>query len=305
MTVMKSKIKNQKSKIWRAEQGGFLYFMFYILFFVLSSMGCGNISRGSLGQEAVKMAVLPAYSTNLTSQKYLPLLKYLSGETGYEIQYIWGQGYSGLGAAIETSGADFVICDPLSYLTLQRTHRARPLVISTPSAGQNEVQGLIFVSPKSGITDPLSLKGKLVACASMQSSEGFISQAFYLRSLGLVAGRDYRLLICGTMDEVVKIVAEGKAQAGFGGPGCLDPSMTGKLIPLASTDPVPGWLCLSLKGDNYEVEEKLTQAFLRLGRENTEHKKLLEGLGYNGFAIPQGSGLKGLAEMARSLNVPF
>lgn len=305
MTTLKSKIKNQKLKTWRADQGGFLYFMFYILFFVLSSMGCGNISRGSLSQEAVKMAVLPAYSTALTGQKYLPLLSYLSRETGYEVQYIWGQGYAGLGAAIETSGADFVICDPLSYLTLQKTHRAKLLVISVGAGGQTEAPGMIFVPQGSQITDPRSLKGKLVACASMQSSEGFISQAVYLRSLGLLAGRDYRLLVCGTMDEVVKKVADGKAQAGFGGPGCLDPAMTGRLIPLASTDPVPGWLCLSLKGDNYEVEEKLTQAFLRLGLENTEHKKLLEGLGYNGFAIPQGAGLKGLAEMARSLNVPF
>jgi ABC-type phosphate/phosphonate transport system substrate-binding protein len=107
------------------------------------------------------------------------------------------------------------------------------------------------------------------------------------------------------MDEAVKKVAEGKAQAGFGGPDCLDPAMTGQLIPLAGTDPVPGWLCLSLKGDNYEVEEKLTQAFLRLGLENTEHKKVLEGLGYNGFAIPQEAGLKGLEEMAKGLKVPF
>ncbi|MDO9391978.1 MAG: phosphate/phosphite/phosphonate ABC transporter substrate-binding protein [bacterium] len=251
------------------------------------------------------MAVLPAYSTALTSQKYLPLLNYLSRETGYEVQYIWGQSYSGLGAAIETSGADFVICDPLAYLTLQKTHRAKLLVISVGEDGRTEAPGMIFVPQGSQITDPRSLKGKLVACASMQSSEGFISQAVYLRSLGLLAGRDYRLLVCGTMDEVVKKVAAGKAQAGFGGTGILDQLMAEKLVSLASTDPVPGWLCLSLKGDNYEVEEKLTQAFLRLGLENTEHKKLLEGLGYNGFAISQGTGLKGLAEMARSLNVPF
>jgi ABC-type phosphate/phosphonate transport system substrate-binding protein len=198
-----------------------------------------------------------------------------------------------------------VICDPLAYLTLQKTHRARPLVISAAAAGQTETRGLIFVPQGSDITEPSSLKGKLVAVASMQSSEGFLSQALYLKSLGLLPGRDYRLLICGTMDEAVKKVAEGKAQAGFGAPGCLDPAMTGRLIPLASTEPVPGWLCLSLKGDNYEVEEKLTQAFLRLGLENTEHKKLLEGLGYNGFALLQGTDLKGLAEMARSLSVPF
>jgi phosphonate transport system substrate-binding protein len=305
MITLKSKTKNQKSKIWRADQGGFLYFVFYILFFVLSSMGCGNISRGSLDQEAIKMAVLPAYSTNLTSQKYLPLLNYLSRETGYEIQYIWGQGYSGLGAAIETSGADFVICDPLSYLTLQRTHRARPLVISIPPGGRAEVTGLIFVSPKSSITDPLSLKGKLVACASMQSSEGFISQATYLRSLGLLAGRDYRLLICGTMDEVVRKVASGQAEAGFGAGDCLGDSVTVKMVALASTTPVPGWLCLSLKSDNYEVEEKLTQAFLRLSQKNPEHKKVLDDLGYQGFSVPEVAGLKGLADKAQSLDIPY
>ncbi|MDO9026367.1 MAG: phosphate/phosphite/phosphonate ABC transporter substrate-binding protein [bacterium] len=251
------------------------------------------------------MAVLPAYSTALTSQKYLPLLNYLSRETGYEVQYIWGQSYSGLGAAIETSGADFVICDPLSYLTLQKTHRARPLVISCVTPGQTETQGMIFIPQGSSITEPSSLKDKLVACASMQSSEGFLSQAYYLKSLGLLPGRDYRLLICGTMDEVIRKVAEGKAQAGFGGPGCLDPAIAGQLIPLSSTDPVPGWMCLSLKGDNYEVEEKLTQAFLRLSLENPEQKRILDGLGYYGFASPQGADINSLAEMARSLNVPF
>ncbi|MDP2807472.1 MAG: PhnD/SsuA/transferrin family substrate-binding protein, partial [bacterium] len=241
MLNIKSESKRQNNLLtWGLT---FLLSSFCLLLFA----GCGNISRGSLSQEAVKMAVLPAYSTALTSQKYLPLLKYLSGETGYEVQYIWGQSYAGLGAAIETSGADFVICDPLSYLTRQKTHRARPLVISAAAAGQTDVPGMIFVPQDSKITDPRSLKGKLVAIASMQSSEGFISQAVYLSSLGLLAGRDYRLLLCGTMDEVVKKVANGQAQAGFGGSGILYSSMAGKMIPLASTDPVPGWLCLSLK----------------------------------------------------------
>ena len=301
MTKLNTKSESKRQNYLLTGGVTFLLSSFCLLLFV----GCGNLSRGSLSQEAVKMAVLPAYSTALTGQKYLPLLNYLSRETGYEVQYIWGQSYAGLGAAIETSGADFVICDPLSYLTLQKTHRARPLVISAAAAGQTETQGLIFVPQGSDITGPSALKGKLVAIASMQSSEGFLSQAWYLRSLGLLPGKDYRLLVCGTLDEVVKKVAEGKAQAGFGGPGCLDSSTPGKLASIASTDPVPGWLCLSLKGDNYEVEEKLAQAFLRLTRENPEHKMILEGLGYHGFTSPQSADINGLAEKARSLNVPF
>jgi len=305
MKQLNAKCKMQISKGQRDHFGKFAIYILIFSLCIIGFAGCGNISRGSLSQEAVKMAVLPAYSTALTSQKYLPLLDYLSRETGYEVQYIWGQSYSGLGAAIETSGADFVICDPLAYLTLQKTHRARPLVISTMSPGQTETQGVIFVPQGSQITDLRSLKGKLVACASMQSSEGFLSQAYYLKSLGLLPGRDYRLLICGTMDEAVKKVAEGKAQAGFGAPGCLDPAMAGRLIPLASTEPVPGWLCLSLKGDNYEVEEKLTQAFLRLSQENPEQKKILDGLGYYGFNSPQSIEFKGLAEKAQSLGIPY
>ncbi len=305
MKQLNAKCKMQIAKGQGIHFGKFAIYTLIFSLCIVGFAGCGNISRGSLSQEAVKMAVLPAYSTALTGQKYLPLLNYLSRETGYEVQYIWGQSYAGLGAAIETSGADFVICDPLSYLTLQKTHRARPLVISAVSLGRTETQGLIFVPQGSDIAGPSALKGKLVAIASMQSSDGFLSQACYLRSLGLLPGRDYRLLICGTMDEVVKKVAEGKAQAGFGGTGILDQLMAEKLVSLASTDPVPGWLCLSLKGDNYEVEEKLTQAFLRLSQENPEQKKILDGLGYYGFASPQGADINGLAEKARSLNVPF
>lgn len=272
-----------------------------LLFFA----GCGSHSRGNISQEPVKMAVLPVFSTVQTSQKYLPLLKYLSGETGYEFQYIWGQSYAGLGAAIETSGADFVICDPLSYLTLQKTRRARPLVISAEQPGQTWVQGLILVPQNSDITGPLELKGKLVACVSMQSSAGFLSQAFYLRSLGLLPGKDYRLLICGTMDEVIKKVASGQAQAGFGGPGCLGSAREKGLNLLASAELVPGWLCLSLKSDNYELEDKLTKAFLRLNPANQEHQKILGALGYYGFAKPDQADFKGLAEKAQSLNIPF
>lgn len=301
MTKLNTKSESKRQNYLLTGGVTFLLSSFCLLLFV----GCGNISRGSLSQEAVKMAVLPAYSTALASQKYMPLLDYLSRETGYEVQYIWGQSYAGLGAALETSGADFVVCDPLFYLTLKKTHQARPLVIGAVSPGRTETRGLIFVPQGSGIAGPSDLKGKVVAVASMQSSEGFLSQACYLSTLGLRPGKDYRLLICGTMDEAVKKVAEGKAQAGFGGPGCLDSSAPGKLDSIASTDPVPGWLCLSLKSDNYEVEEKLAQAFLRLSQENPEHKIILEGLGYHGFTSPQSADLIGLAEMARSLNVPF
>lgn len=297
---------NIKSESKR-QNNPFTWGMIFLLssFCLLLFAGCGNLPRGSISQEPVKMAVLPVYSTAQTSQKYLPLLKYLSGETGYEVQYIWGQSYAGLGAAIETSGADFVICDPLSYLTLQKTRRARPLVVSVERSGQTEVRGLIIVPQNSDITGPLELKGKLVACVSMQSSAGFLSQALYLRSLGLLPGKDYRMLICGTMDEVLKKVASGQVQAGFGGPGSLEAARDKGLDLLASTEPVPGWLCLSLKSDNYEVEDKLTKAFLRLNQANPEHQKILDALGYYGFARPDQADFKGLAEKARSLDIPF
>jgi ABC-type phosphate/phosphonate transport system substrate-binding protein len=308
-------MSTQKLKPGFLLKTGILPAAFYVLFLVFNFAGCGKMSQGSLGQESVKMVVLPAYSTGAMSQKYLPLLGYLSRETGYEIQYIWGQSYTGVGAAIETSGADFVFCDPLASLVLQKTHQAKPLVISLGTDGLSEVRGVILVPRSSTLTYPALAKGKVIACASMQSSEGFLSQAYYLfidksqplllQNNGPFPGRDYQLLICGTMDAVINKVADGQADAGFVSPECLETAKKRGLVPLVRTEPVPGWLCLSLKSDNFEAEEKLTQAFLRLNHKNAQHQKILFGLGYSGFASPAGIDFKGLADKARSLYIPF
>lgn len=266
-------------------------------------MGCGNMSQGSLGQEAVKMVVLPAYSTGAMSQKFLPLLRYLSAETGYEVQYISGSSYQGLGAAAQGAGADFALCDPLSFLILQRTHGARLMVMGMAPVLGPVTKGVLIAREDCG--EAQMLRGRTVACVSQLSSEGFVSQAAALAALGLLPNRDYKTMICGTMEEVVRTVQQGKAEAGFVAPGAVSGSCPAGVRVLLEGEPVPNWVCVNLKPGNEEIESKIKQAFLRLNPLNQEQQQILLGLGYEKFTDQPEGDFKKLEKEARDLKVPF
>ncbi|MDI6740360.1 MAG: PhnD/SsuA/transferrin family substrate-binding protein, partial [Candidatus Edwardsbacteria bacterium] len=182
---------------------------------LLHLAGCGDIGRGRYSQASLKMAILPVHSGAAMSATFLPLLDYLSSETGYEIQYISSLTYDGFGAAVESAGATLALCDPLTFLTLKRTQRAQALAIGIDAAGGRTSSGLIVVGASSLVKNISQLRGMRIACIARQSSHGYLSQALSLRAAGIVLPDDARLITCGTMEEAAALVRTGRAAAAF------------------------------------------------------------------------------------------
>jgi ABC-type phosphate/phosphonate transport system substrate-binding protein len=300
---MKQKIQNSKLKIQKAPISSSQIILTFAFCF-LSLWGCGNLSRVRYGQEAVKMAVLPAYSLERMTERYLPLLRHLSSETGYDVQYVSSSSYGGFGATAQGSDVHFVLCDPLSLLTLQKTGRAEALAVCLGAGGAGQSPGLIVVR-NGGLNEIKQLKGKRVGIASQRSAEGFLSQAYTLMEQGIDVRRDLRLVPCGNMDEVMEKLKAGRIDAGFIGLPAWDEAAASHLCILARTESVPNWAVASLPGTTPEVRNKIQNALLAMGPQNEGQRKILERMRLEGFSQPDLRNLENLSRMAARAGIPF
>ncbi len=275
-----------------------------LVFCIAGLGGCGDPGRGRAGQATLKLAVLPVHDGRAMSDAYQPLLDHLSSETGYEVRYISSQDYDGFGAAVASSGAEVVLCDPLVFVTLRRTQGATALASGLPQDGGREDRGVIAVAAGSALTDPAQLRGKTIACVARRSAGGYLSQALALRAAGILLPDAARLVACGTMERAAALVRSGRADAAFLGRRTMAGADSSGLRVLAQGEPVPGWVCGSLDGADPDAAARVAEALLRLAPSNAEHSKLLARLDCARFGPPDQAGLDELAKQARSLAVP-
>lgn len=294
--IQNSKFKNQKAKTVNVLLSAFC--------FLILGAGCGDLSRVRYGQETVKMAVLPAHSLERMTERYLPLLRHLSSETGYDVQYVSSNSYGGFGATVQGSDVHLVMCDPLAMLTLQKAARAEVLAVGLGANGSTSSPGLIVVRA-GGAGEIGGLTGKKVGLASQLSAEGFLSQACALMGMGIDARRDLRLVPCGNMDEVVKRLLAGKIDAGFIGPAAWDDEASQGLQVLARTEPVPNWAVAALPGTAPEIKSKVQAALLAMGAQKEENRRILGRLRLEGFARPAAQEMEGLAGAADKAGIPY
>jgi phosphonate transport system substrate-binding protein len=293
------------SKYKNPRRNAVSFFILHLALCIICFNGCGDAGRGSYSQASLKMAILPVHSGEAMSGVFMPLLEYLTSETGYEIQYISSLTYDGFGAAIEGSGATVVLCDPLVYLTLRRTQQARALAVGISPDGARTSSGVIIVAAGSPVTGLAFLRGRPVACVSRQSAEGYVSQALSLAAAGIVLPDDARLVSCGTMEQAASAVRSGRAAAAFVSRQTMAGPDSAGLRVLAAGAPVPTWVCAALGNGEPEAAARIGAALLRLAPANPEHAKILARIGYARFDLPVPDGLEELGKQAAALRLPY
>ncbi len=295
------KSRKQKSKFRKAGR----LLRSYAFGLLILGAGCADISRVRYGQETVKMAVLPSRSLQGMADRYLPLLRYLSNETGYDVQYISSNSYSGFAATVQGSDVQLVLADPLSLLTLQKAARAEILAVGWGAGGSLYTQGLVIAPQGSRIEDLKDLSGRRVGLASQRSAEGFLSQAWSLKEQGIDVRKDIRLVPCGNMDEVKRKLRAGRLEAGFIGLEAWEDSDIQDLKIVAHTEPVPHWAIAALPGTAPEIAEKIKSALLAMGPPKEGQQKILAGLGLVRFGQAEEPAFDDLKAKAERLGIPY
>jgi len=271
--------------------------------------GCIEPAPPKPGKKVVKVSVQPVYSLHIMSQKYSPLIRYLSRETGYDIRVVSAMSYENYLPTLEANQVHIGIQNPLAYITLVKTRGAYPLLKMVHRDGSTSYRGVIITRKGSGVNQIGDLKGKKVAAASRRAVGGFIGQVAICRDNGINVDRDCLLSLVETQDNAIDSVYRGEAEAGFVREDTLsivrERTDLSKLNIIGYTDYFPTWCVAAFENTAPEVATEITKALLNLDWGESEDREILEAIGIAGFTQASDSDYTIIREKMDALNIPY
>jgi phosphate/phosphite/phosphonate ABC transporter binding protein len=170
------------------------------------------------GPATIKVAVLPLYSPITMYDRYDPLMRYLSRETGREFKLVIPRDFEHFMSIVKAGGVQFSYQNPYVYALLAKQVPLQAL-LTTVGANEREVtdgfRGVIITRDDSGVRHVAGLKGKKVLIVSRKSAGGFLSQRLFLAQQGIDVERDLVLVDAKRQESVILGVYRGEAAAGF------------------------------------------------------------------------------------------
>lgn len=277
--------------------------------------GCGpshRVESAAAPKVSVKIAIMPRYSPYRQGKRFMPLVKYLRQETGYNISYVSAIGYHNFLSAVESADADFVLGNPVVYLMLNKTRGAYPLAIATEpdftgGPPRSQYRGVILARADRGITRIADLKGKVIAVGSEMAVAGHLAPQDVCLQYGLDITKDATVVVCPTQEHVIDRLRRGRADAGFvreeiwqevaaDNPG---------IHPVEYTAMFPGWSVCALGDTDPAVAETLKETLLGLDYRIEEHGKVLIPTGFRSFVEIGDEEYQSVRELMAALGTPY
>ncbi len=205
------------------------------------------------GPKTIKVAVLPLYSAITMYDRYEPLMRYLSQETGYEFKLVIPRDFQDFMKMVVGGKLDFSYQNPYIFALIERDKDITPLVttigedsLSTSGvAGGDSFRGVIITRTDSPIREVAELKNKKVLITSPKSAGGYLSQRLFLMNMGIDTEKDLKIVDAKRQENVILGVYRGEADAGFVRESALvvlkDAVDMKKIRVLARTKPLPNW----------------------------------------------------------------
>ncbi len=205
------------------------------------------------GPKTIKVAVLPLYSAITMYDRYDPLMRYLSKETGYEFKLVIPRDFDDFMKMVRSGKADFSYQNPYIFALIGRGKDITPLVttigedsLSTGGVeGGDSFRGVIITRTDSPIREISELKNKKIFITSPESAGGYLSQKLFLLNRGIDTERDLKIVDAKRQENVILGVYRREADAGFVRESALvvwkDAFDMKKIRVLSRTKPLPNW----------------------------------------------------------------
>lgn len=225
------------------------------------------------GPKTVRFAVLPLYPASTIYQRYEPLMRYLSRNTGYEFKLVIPRDFDEFLQVVKGGTIDFSYQNPYIFAQIDRDYDIRPLVatVSEPDAeteGGEAFRGVIITRKDSPLTAVEDLKGRSVMIVSRRSAGGFLSQKIFLAKRGIHVESDLKIVDAKRQEKVILGVYNGLADAGFVRESALDVLKDEidmqQIRILATTSTLPNWPIAWTKKGNPALAEKVRHLLLAL-----------------------------------------
>lgn len=272
--------------------------------------GCGHEMARAERPPVIRVAIQPVYSLAVMSEKYGPLMDYLSEETGYPVEQVSSLTQTNYLSAIEGARADIAFLNPLLYLQVRKTKGAYPLARVLNQGGTDRYRGAIIARDDSAIRSLDQLRGCIAMTSSKKGVSGYLGQYKLLKEHGIDPDRDLTVVVAKTQDEVVRAVFEARAKVGFVREDALsaaplpgvDPS---RMHVIAYTDYFPNWCFVAFSGTDPAVAKAIKEALLGLDPANPSHARILRQAGAAGFVEASPTDYTYLGGIVAELNLPY
>lgn len=245
------------------------------------------------GQNVIKVAILPLYSATTIYERYDPLIRYLSENTGYEFKLFIPKNFEDFINKVKAGEAHFSYQNPFVYAIIDKEYKLNPLVTTigedteADSTKQlrgfsdDKFRGVIITRMDSPIQKIEGLRGKRVLITSPKSAGGFLSQKIYLNSRGIEPEKDMILIDGKKQENVIVGVYRGEADAGFVRESALvvwkDSVDMSKIKVLAYTEVLPNWPFASSNHTNPQLVKKVKNLLINLKDETILKSARIKG----------------------------
>lgn len=242
------------------------------------------------GPKTIKVAILPLYSPITIYDRYEPLMRYLSGKTGYEFKLVIPRNFEEFVEVVRRGDVDFSYQNPYVLALLGRDVAIKPLVTTVgedcvgdePVCGEDRFRGVIITRADSPVRDIRDLMHKRVMVVSRKSAGGYLSQMIYLRSKGIDVEKDFKIIDAKRQESVILGVYRGEAEAGFVRESALavwrEEVDMNKIRILAGTSYLPNWPFASCRQANPPLVAEVKRLLSEL-----RDKEVLKAAGIKGF----------------------
>lgn len=238
----------------------------------------------------------PSISAATMQQQGTFLKNYLEKETGLAIQLHVPDNYEQLVEKFGGARPCFAMMSSQSYVLANKKYGAQ-VKLRAVRFGHSVYYGMIVANTLSGIKKLTDLQGKTIAYTDALSTSGYLFPRKLLERSGTKPGKE---LWAGKHDDVIKLVYEGKADAGaafYSPPSSsgeirdarervkkIFPDVEKKVIIIAKTEGIPNDPVVFSKSFDAETARKLYTALVKLSQDGKGKQVLLELYGIEGFA---------------------
>jgi diguanylate cyclase (GGDEF)-like protein/PAS domain S-box-containing protein len=184
---------------------------------------------------SVKIGVLAFRPKDEMLARWQPTADYLSAKIPGKHFSVVALNYAELEQAILAKQVDFVLTNPAHYVLMLKRNGLSTLATLVDNEGGKAVDafgGVIVVrAARTDLRTGTDLKGKTIATPDQQSFGGFMMQAYEMKGMGLLANKDFRVLMTGMPhDAAFQAMLDGRADAAFVRTGLIESLVeTGKL----------------------------------------------------------------------------
>ncbi len=221
-------------------------------------------TTGRAAEKPLVVTTLPFANAAEQQAVFAILNRYLSNALGRPVVFTAGSSYDTTIEALALGKTDIAFLGAVSYIKARRRGDVRA-ILRTIRGDQPTYRGVILVPKGSPVRTLAGLKGRTVAFVDRSSGGGYLFPRLLLRGAGLDPDRDLKTVFAGGHHQVVRMVAEGKADAGACFAGAertlADPS---QVVTLAQTEPVPGDPVVVRAGLGSELIKRLRSALMEM-----------------------------------------